>query len=185
MMRARECLRVSWVGHAFLAGLAVSTVGGCDRTQGRTENASGPRLRPQALHEADAGPAWERSVTRFQLRPCEGETAIPDDAERVLTERGSATREHCELHALGPDGARRLFVRTMNTIAHDDEGNRLPACIWEVFAVAPQPVSYLGALYVCEFAVKDGCIYDLDQTPEPSAPTACIGVDGRLAEPSR
>lgn len=49
----------------------------------------------------------------------------------------------------------------------------------------PQPVTHLGSLYVCELAIEDGCIYDLDQTPEPPAPTACMGADGRLAEPGR
>jgi hypothetical protein len=73
----------------------------------------------------------------------------------------------------------------MNTFAHDDEGNRLPTCIWEVFTIPPQPVEHVGSLYVCEFAVQNGCIHGLDATLEPSAPTACIGADGRLAAPGR
>jgi hypothetical protein len=107
------------------------------------------------------------------------------EADRILTERESDTREHCELHALGADGARRLFVRTMNTVAHDDEGNRLPACIWEVFAVPPRPVRHLGTLNVCEFAIWSGCIYDLDQAPESAEPSLYVDPDGHLAVPQR
>jgi hypothetical protein len=125
------------------------------------------------------------SATRFQTQPCEGDTAIPADADRILTELESPTREHCELHALTPGGPRLLFIRTMNTVAHDDAGDPIPTCLWEVFAVPPQPVAHFGTLSLCQFAIEEGCIYDLDKTLKLSAPTLCIDADGRLAAPGR
>lgn len=183
-MCERECVRCSRLGRVLLAGLVASTLLGCGRTQGRTETTTEP-LPPQAPQGADAGLPRERSATRFEALPCAGETAIPAEADRILTERESDTREHCELHAFGSDGTRHLFIRTMNTVAHDDEGDRLPACIWEVFAVPPQPVRHLGTLYACEFAIQNGCIYDLDQTPESAGPSLCVDPDGHLALPQK
>jgi hypothetical protein len=171
------------LGRARLAALVVSALLGCGGTEGRVEPPSGPQPPPLAPQAADAGAPQERSATRFEARPCTGETAIPPEVDRILTELESDTRrEHCELHVLGPDQARRLFVRTMNTVAHDDEGDPLPACIWEVFAIPPQAVRHLGTLSVCEFAIEKGCIYDLDQ-PQVSTPSLCIDADGRLGAP--
>jgi hypothetical protein len=169
------------IGLAIGMGMSVSM--GCGRTADTPNSTAAPKASPSAPSTPGASPGRVVSATRFQARPCAGETAIPPDAERILEKLESPTREHCELHALAPGGPPILFVRTMNTVAHDDAGNRIPTCSWEVFAVPPQPVTHLGSLSMCEFAVENGCIYDLDQTPEPPAPTACIGADGRLAEP--
>lgn len=145
-----------------------------------TAPAEGEDAAPQATAPAaSAGPAWVRSAAPYEDRPCEGEAAILPEIERKL-DLGGAMPDHCELHALGPDGGRSLFVRTENSAAYDDDGNRVPVCTWEVFAVSPGPVMYRGSLYACAFAIQDGCIYDLDETARPSAPTACIDANGRL-----
>lgn len=182
--------RRSRLGSILAIGLApglaiamgVSGLTGCGRAASTPEPAAAPNASPSVPSTPGASPGRVVSATRFQARPCEGETALPADAEAILAKLESPTREHCELHVLTPGGSPVLFVRTMNTVAHDDAGNRIPTCSWEVLALPPQPVEHLGSLSMCELAVKDGCIYDLDQTPEPSARTACVGLDGRLAE---
>jgi hypothetical protein len=73
----------------------------------------------------------------------------------------------------------------MNTVAHDDAGDPIPTCLWEVFAVPPQSVAHLATLSMCQFAIEKGCIYDLDQTPQTSPPSVCIDADGRLVTPAK
>lgn len=104
--------------------------------------------------------ADEVSAEPTETRPCIGPAAIPPEVDDLLTRLASPMRDHCEVHALG--AARALFVRTMNTVAHDDRGDPLPACAWEVFAVAPRPVRHLGSLAACRFRVTDGCAVALD-----------------------
>jgi len=173
----------SRLGLVLAIGIGMSGLAGCGRKAGTPQPTAAPPVSPSAPSTPGTSPGRVVSATRFQARPCEGETAIPADAARILDELESPTREHCELHALSPGGPRLLFVRTMNTVAHDDAGEPIPTCLWEVFAIPPRPVEHLGTLTSCQFAINEkGCIYDLDQTPEPAAPTACIGADGRLAE---
>jgi len=100
-------------------------------------------------------------------------------------ELGSPTREHCELHPLTLGGPQALFVRTMSTVAHGEAGERIPTCLWEVFAVPPASVAHLGTLSSCRFAIDNACIYDLERTPQASTPEVCLNAYGRLAAPRR
>lgn len=109
------------------------------------------------------------SADRFETRPCEGATAIPPAVDELLTQLASPVRDHCEHHRLG--GAPVLFVRTMNSVAHDDRGDPLPACRWEVFRVAPGPVRHLGTLSTCRFRVAGRCAVALADTTR--APPVC------------
>jgi hypothetical protein len=112
------------------------------------------------------------SATPWEIRPCEGATAIPPAVDELLTRLESPVRDHCEQHRLG-DGATALFVRTMNTVAHDDQGSPLPTCHWEIFRVAPEPVRHLGSLSVCRFRVDGSCIVALDDGA-PTTPRTCL-----------
>lgn len=165
--------------------LGASGLAGCGRPAGTPETTAAPAAQPPVPSAPGAASGRVVSATRFQTRPCAGETAIPPEADRILGELGSPTREHCELHALRPGGARLLFVRTMNTVAHDDAGEPIPTCLWEVFAVPPQPVEHLGTLPMCQLAIHDGCIHDADQTPQAATPSVCIDAAGQLAAPGK
>lgn len=167
----------------LVLGVGISA---CGRTARTPEPAvATPEVQPQAPSTPGASPGRVVSATRFETRPCQGETAIPPDVDRILSELESPTREHCELHALPPGGPQLLFVRTMNTVAHDDAGDPIPTCSWEVFAVPPRSVAHLATLSMCQFAIDEGCIYDLDQTSQASTPSVCIDADGRLVTPER
>lgn len=112
------------------------------------------------------------SAAPSETHPCAGATAIPPavDAQRTLLE--SPVRDHCEVHRLG-GGTPALFVRTMNTVAHDDQGAGIPTCQWEVFYVAPATVRHLGTLSVCRFRVDGGCVVGMGEGAR-AAPRVCF-----------
>lgn len=170
----------------LVIGVGMSGLTACGRTASTPESTvAAPDAPPSAPSTPGASLGRVVSATRFQTQPCQGETAIPPDADRILSELESPTREHCERHALTPGGAQSLFVRTMNTVAHDDAGDPIPTCLWEVFAIPPQSVAHLGTLSMCQFAIDKECIYDLDQTAQASTPSVCINADGRLTTPEK
>lgn len=170
----------------LVIGGEVSGLTACGRTASTPESTvAAPDAPPSAPSTPGARPGRVVSATRFQTQPCQGETAIPPDADRILSELESPTREHCELHAMTAAGPQLLFVRTMNTVAHDDAGDPIPTCLWEAFAIPPQSIAHLGTLSMCQFAIDKGCIYDLDQTPPASTPSVCIDAYGRLAAPAK
>lgn len=113
---------------------------------------------------APAVPPDAVSASPSEVRPCAGATAIPPEVDQQLTRLASPMRDHCELHALGR--ARALFVRTMDTVAHDDRGDPIATCQWEVFSIAPGDVRHLGSLSACRFRVADGCAIALDGGPQ-------------------
>lgn len=121
---------------------------------------------PGATTDHDDG---EVSADRFETRPCEAATAISPAVDALLDQLASPVRDHCELHRLG--GAPVLFVRTMNSVAHDDRGDPLPACRWEAFRTAPGPARHLGTLATCRFRVAGRCAVALDDTTR--APPVC------------
>lgn len=91
---------------------------------------------------AMTAPPWER-------RACDG--LISPEVDAMLTKLAAPTRDHCEQHEVG--AATELFVRTMTTVAHDDAGDPLPACQWEVFRVAPPPVVHLRSAFDCQLRI--------------------------------
>jgi hypothetical protein len=106
---------------------------------------------------------------------CAGATAIPLAVDAILNRLSAPTRDHCERHLLG--GRAALFVRTMNTVAHDEAGGRVPACRWEVFRVPPEPVAHVGSLLSCRLRVDGRCIFGLDPG-DAAAPQACLDASG-------
>lgn len=111
------------------------------------------------------------SASPGDTHPCEGETAIPAAVDEMLTRLASPVRDHCEEHRVA--GAPALFVRTMNTVAHDDRGDPIPTCHWEVFRTAPEPVRHLGSVSACRFRVDGGCVVSLDDSAR-AAPPLCV-----------
>lgn len=116
--------------------------------------APGPERPPAVLLPPEV------SATPNEITPCVGETAIPPAIDTMLTSLESPERGHCERHRLTAKDAPLLFVRTMNTVAHDDEGNGSPACTWEVFRV--HPPAHVGTLSWCTLRFENGCIVSMD-----------------------
>jgi len=116
----------------------------------------------------------ELSASPDETRPCEGATAIPPEAEKILEHLESPETSHCELHSPSPGAPPLLFVRTMNTVAHDDEGNRLPACTWEVFRTSGGAVTHVATLSACSLRFDKGRVMSLDEGGTPSAPLFCF-----------
>jgi hypothetical protein len=69
-----------------------------------------------------------------------------------------------------------LFVRTLNTVAHDEAGAPIPTCQWEVFQTEPAPARHLGSLSVCRFRVDAGCVIGLDDDTAAGAPRTCLAL---------
>lgn len=88
---------------------------------------------------ATTAPPWQRHA-------CDG--MIPPAVDAMLVELAAPTRDHCEQHARG--GTTELYVRTMNTVAHDDAGTPIPTCQWEVFRLAPLPAAHLRTTGDCQ-----------------------------------
>ncbi|HEY4241123.1 MAG TPA: hypothetical protein VGM88_14975 [Kofleriaceae bacterium] len=86
------------------------------------------------------------SAHPWEASRCDGFSPAVD-AE--LTRLESPVRDHCERHG----GV--LYVRTMNTTAHDDAGAPLPACRWEVFAGSGVHVATLES---CELTFAGRCV---------------------------
>lgn len=47
---------------------------------------------------------------------------------------------------------------------------RSPSANGQSLLSHPQSVAHLATLSMCQFAIAKGCLYDLDQTPQPSTP---------------
>ena len=113
-------------------------------------------------------------------QPVGAEVALTNAALTVAQRAEVTARVHCERHQLG-GGAPALFVRTMNTVAHDEQGDPIPTCHWEVFRLAPEPVRHLGSLSVCRFRVDGGCVVGLDDARATTH--TCLAADGMLRPP--
>jgi hypothetical protein len=104
----------------------------------------------------------EVSASPQETRPCDGPTAITPEVDRILSTLESPERSHCEVHAPGPGEPALLFVRTMNTVAHDDDGRKSPACTWEVFRTAGANAAHVTTLSSCMLRFEARCIRSLD-----------------------
>lgn len=146
--------------------------------------AQGPGKEPAAIVASAATSATadsagaEISAPPDETRACEGPTAIPPEIDEMLSAEGAPERDHCELHRLVPGEPPLLFVRTMNTVAHDDEGRPLPACSWRVFHL--QPSASAGSLHDCRFRIEKGCVTSLDEENGTLGQRTCMGPDGKL-----
>jgi hypothetical protein len=120
----------------------------------------------------------ELSAPSYETRPCEGPTAIPPEVDAALTKLESPERSHCELHRLFPGAPPLLFVRTMNTVGHDDEGRALPACQWEVFRSSGTIMVHAATLDGCSLRFENGCVLSLDEGRSPRAPEMCFDPTG-------
>jgi hypothetical protein len=100
--------------------------------------------------------------------------------DELLSQLESPVRDHCERHQFG-GGVPALFVRTMNTVAHNEQGDPISTCHWEVFRMAPEPVRHLGSLSVCRFRIDGGCVVGLDDARATTH--TCLAADGVLRPP--
>jgi hypothetical protein len=124
---------------------------------------------------ARSAPHVETTADRFNRGACSGATALSLEVQSELIRLSSPDLDSCERHRLADEPA-PLFVRTKNTLAHDDAGNPSPACTWEIFRT-DGIVTHLGTLSACELRIEDACIYSLDENPPRRI--ACL-ADGQL-----
>jgi hypothetical protein len=100
-----------------------------------------------ALALVACGSSAQHSAEPWQPSRCDG---IPPAIDDQLTQLESPVRDHCERHA------GHLFVRTMNTTAHDDNGSALAACRWEAFDLASS--KHLATFDACELVFDGSCV---------------------------
>ena len=100
-----------------------------------------------AIVVAACGGAQEHSAEPWEPSRCD---AIPPAIDAQLSQLEAPVRDHCERH----DG--RLFVRTMNTVAHDDNGSAMPACRWEAFDLPSG--KHLATFEACELVFAGRCV---------------------------
>ncbi len=88
----------------------------------------------------------------------------------MLTELDAQQPDHCERHQVELGGPHLLLVRTLDTVAHDDEGGKSPVCSWEVFQDLPLPVRHLATFDECGFEIRSACIHSLGDPVSGAAP---------------
>lgn len=91
--------------------------------------------------------AEQHSAEPWEPSRCDG---IPPAIDAQLSQLDAPVRDHCERHG------GRLFVRTMNTVAHDDNGSAMPACRWEAFDLASS--KHLATFDTCELVFDGRCV---------------------------
>jgi hypothetical protein len=100
-----------------------------------------------AIALAACGTARERSAEPWEPSKCDD---IPPAIDAQLSQLDAPVRDHCERHG------GRLYVRTMNTVAHDDNGSALPACRWEAFDLGSS--KHLATFDTCELVFEGRCV---------------------------